>query len=152
MLFDLRGKTSLKFALKRGTVFVLVALFVAGCTNTSPTGKGDESPATNEQAVLVYLKLSDSKFGGDAEIDKCFKLESDLEKVVDEAGVGNVDGNEVGGGEFTLFIYGPKADAIEKVILPKIVEFKPSKGSHYVKRYGSVDDDSAKEVDTPLGE
>lgn len=151
MLFHQRGKTSLKVAFKRTSVF-LVSLFIAGCTTTSAPEKGGESPVADEQSVLVNLKLSDDKFGGDAEVDKCFKLESDLEKIVDDAGVGNLDGNEVGGGEFTLFIYGPKADAIEKVILPKIVEFKARKGSHYVKRYGAVDDDAAKEVDTPLGE
>lgn len=135
-----------------GFLIVAAIIFIVGCANVSrQNSEGAEPENKNEQAFLLYLKLSDAQFGTDAERDACFKLEEKLEKAVADAKVGELDGNEFGGGECTIFIYGPDADAIEKVAKPYIEEFKPRAGSHYLKRYGSVEDENAKEVDTPLG-
>lgn len=57
---------------------------------------------------------------------------------VEEAGVGEVDGNEFGGGEAVLYAYGPEADALFKV-MESTLRGLPFKPAHVVLRRGDID-------------
>lgn len=62
---------------------------------------------------------------------------------VEEALVGEVDGNEFGGGEAVVFAYGPDADALFEVMEP-VLRGLPFRPAYVVLRRG---DDSASRVD-----
>ncbi len=95
----------------------LLHLFVAlvallGFGVGPPAGAG--TTRSNDQIILVYLKLSDDKFGASGETSKLYDVEDSLEAAL--AGTGDLDGHEVGGGYFTIYIYGPDARAVLKAI------------------------------------
>jgi len=91
----------------------------------------------------VYFKLSNDKFGNEEERDRLFALEDELERVIEGSGVGEYDGNEVGGGVFTCYMYSPSADELFEAIIPIINSFSALPGSYVVKRY---EEHSAKEI------
>lgn len=55
---------------------------------------------------------------------------------VKAAGVGEVDGNEFGGGEVVIFAYGPDAVALYRVMEPSVHEL-PYRPAHVVLRQGA---------------
>jgi len=61
-----------------------------------------------------------------------------------------MDGNEIGGGECTLFMYGPNADKLFRSIERTVRASKMAKGGWVLKRYGDVDDPKAREVRVKL--
>ncbi|MFW6438306.1 MAG: hypothetical protein ACOCZ7_04750, partial [Armatimonadota bacterium] len=64
----------------------------------------------------------------------------------DEEQIGEFDGNEIGGGEFTLFIYGEDADALFAAIESELRKLDPPPGDYYaIKRYGPPDEDARDE-------
>jgi hypothetical protein len=69
-----------------------------------------------EQAVIVHSALPL------VESDELFRqieaLEDQLHSVIAAAGVGEFDGNEIGQGELTLYMYGPDAEKLFAVIAP----------------------------------
>ena len=89
-----------------------------------------------EQAVIVYLKLSNSEHGTEQEREMIFKLETELEKKIVAASAGEVDGNEFGEGFVTLYMYGPDANKLFESIRETIAAHKPRDGSYVIKRYG----------------
>lgn len=89
-----------------------------------------------EQAVIVRLKLLGSGFGEERERDALFKLENAVARSVQRASAGEHDGNEIGGGEFVIYCYGPKADALYAAIEPTLRSSPLSKGATVVIRYG----------------
>jgi hypothetical protein len=100
--------------------------------------KPDDEPTDgfeNQQAVLIFLKLS-SPWGTKAEFDRMIKLETTLEQLVEKAGVGEVDGNEIGGGVFEIFVYGPDATRIQQVVIGAVRKIKPPSGSYIIRRFG----------------
>ena len=66
------------------------------------------------------LKLSNAKFGSEQDLADIYSLEDALEAKINQAGVGVFDGNEIGGGECVLFMYGPDADALFEIVLPTL--------------------------------
>ncbi len=75
------------------------------------------SEPIDEQAVLVYLDartLPDEVY----EEHDATTLEDKLTAAIEEAGTGDFDGNEFGGGEVVLFMYGPNAEALFRSIEP----------------------------------
>jgi len=99
-----------------------------------------------DQAVIAHLRLSDTNFGTEDEHAAIFVLEERLEAAIIKANAGEFDGNEFGGGECTLFMYGPDADALYDAILP-ILQMNPqARGGYAIKRYGDVRDPNAREV------
>lgn len=87
--------------------------------------------------MLVSLKLSDEEFGTEEDRSPIERVEDLLNEQLPEQGVGEFDGNEVGGGYYTLYLYGPNADRLFDVALPIIqggLTIRP--GSYVVKRYG----------------
>jgi hypothetical protein len=101
-------------------------------------------------AVIVYLKLSDDQFGHEAEREAIFELENDIAEAIEGCG-GEFDGNEFGGGECTLYMYGENADNMFNAIQPVLKASALSRGGQAKKRYGEAGDPLAMEVMVPLG-
>jgi hypothetical protein len=80
----------------------------------------------SEQAVIVYLKLSNEEFGECREREAAYGVEDELREALVEAGVGTCDGHEFGGGYTTLFMYGPSADGIADAAVPVVRRHAPA--------------------------
>ncbi|MFE9940892.1 hypothetical protein [Streptomyces hirsutus] len=91
-------------------------------TPTAPAS-GDE-----EHAVIAHFWLASDGFGDVDERERIYDAAKVMEAATEEAGVGEVDGNEFGGGEAVLFTYGPDADALFKVLEPTLrsLPFRPA--------------------------
>ncbi len=117
---------------------------------TDQTGRADEAgeqTVNAEHAVLVHVPLSDDEFGAEEECEALFELEDDLVEVVEgEPPLGEYDGNEVGGGEFVMYMYGPDADALFAAVEPMLRALDPPPGDFYaIKRYGPPEDTTREE-------
>lgn len=91
---------------------------------------------TDEQAVLVYLKLPSGEVASDEEFQTFSQFEDVLAEKISAAGAGEFDGNEIGGGYWTLFMYGPSADRLFDTISADLLARSSVPGSYAVKRYG----------------
>ncbi|MEU2735014.1 hypothetical protein ABZ656_06090 [Streptomyces sp. NPDC007095] len=90
-----------------------------------------------EQAVIARFRLSGEEFGERAERAVIFHAERAMVAAVGEAGVGEVDGDEFGGGEAVVYAYGPDAEALFKVMEP-ILRGLPFRPAHVVLRHGAA--------------
>lgn len=97
-----------------------------------------------EHAVIARFRLGGDGLGESDQWSQVFEAERSMGAAVAAAGVGEVDGNEFGGGEVVIFAYGPDADALYRVMEPDLraLPFRPA---HVVLRYGEPDDDVASE-------
>jgi hypothetical protein len=68
-------------------------------------------------------------------------LENQLVEALDKSGVGEYDGNEFGPETVTLFLYGPDADALFRVIEPVLTAYPLCSGARVVVRQGDPDVD-----------
>lgn len=79
------------------------------------------TPAVNDgHAVLLHFKLSGDEHGTEEERAEVFAIEERLEQLVAASGAGEFDGNEFGGGEAVLYLYGPDKDALWRAIEPQV--------------------------------
>ena len=116
-----------------------------------PSSPTSEKPAAGPQnAVIVHLKLAGGKFGTASEVVDCQELEDQLEKEIARAGVGEMDGNEIGEDECTLFMYGPDADRLFSAIERSLRASPLAKGAWAIKRYGAAEDPQARQVRVDL--
>jgi hypothetical protein len=92
--------------------------------------------ASDEHAVLVYIKLADNKFGTVEEREIVMKLGDRLAGLVEESGAGEYDGDEYGGGYCTFYFYGPEANILYEAIRPTLEQRKYRRGSYAIKRFG----------------
>ncbi|TGQ17163.1 MULTISPECIES: hypothetical protein [unclassified Mesorhizobium] len=99
-----------------------------------------------EQAVIVYLLLSGDRFGTPQERQSIQVLEDQLHQAVSDAGVGEFDGDEFGGGRCTLYLYGPDAEKLFIAIEPVLKSSSAAVGGYVIKRFGAATDPNAKEV------
>ena len=99
-----------------------------------------------EHAVIAHLKLSDEGFGSDDETADIHELSDRLTEAIEDNNVGEFDGDEFGGGECVLYMYGPDADALFSAIEPVLRSSPLTKGGRVIKRYGEASDRDAKEV------
>ncbi|MFI8363336.1 hypothetical protein ACIGD1_24590 [Streptomyces sp. NPDC085612] len=100
-----------------------------------------------EHAVIARFQLGGDDLGEPNQWSLVFEAERSIGAAVAAAGVGEVDGNEFGGGEVVIFAYGPDADALYRVMEPglRALPFRPA---HVVLRYGEpVDDVVSKQVE-----
>lgn len=102
-----------------------------------------------EQAVLITFPLSDGDFGTKWEREMLGILGDQFAEVVSEAGVGEFDGSEVGGGEYEMFLYGPDADELFETIEPLLTGLTWPGQVVAIKRYGPP---GAAEVQVTVGE
>jgi hypothetical protein len=68
--------------------------------------------------VIARYRLSDDQYGSPSEREAIFDAGRAMAAAVEEAGVGEVDGNEFGGGEAVLYAYGEDAEALFEVMEP----------------------------------
>jgi hypothetical protein len=98
-----------------------------------------------EHCVKIYLKLTDGNFGTAEEVKSIHALSDTLEAAIANNNAGEFDGDEFGGGECTLYMYGVDADSLFEAIKEPLLASPLSKGGHVIKRYGPPND-SVKEV------
>ena len=91
---------------------------------------------TAEHAVIIHLRLSDGASGSAIDFAKAHSLELLLEGAINRAAAGELDGNEVGGGEFVIYTYGSDATRLFGAMEPVLRAEPWSPGGHIVKRYG----------------
>lgn len=106
-----------------------------------------ESP---EQAVLVYLRLSDDNVGTDDERRQIHALSNALEAVLKDSPVGDFDGEEFDDGRCTLYLYGPEADALFAAIEPTLRSHAITRGGTAIKCYAPIPGRDPDEVEVPL--
>jgi hypothetical protein len=96
--------------------------------------KPEPTPTPNppgEQAVLVYLKGED--------FDLMIDLSEQLIDSLENSDVGMFDGNEIGGGEAVLFMYGPDAELLFKHVEPVFRKNEFCRGAKAVIQWGNPD-------------
>lgn len=89
-----------------------------------------------EHCVKVVLKLSDDEHGTSEERDSIHGLSDALEASIEEYDAGEFDGDEFGGGECTLYMYGTDADRLFEAIRRPLFASPLARGGHVIKRYG----------------
>lgn len=94
-------------------------------------------PDSYEQAVIVHIPLSGDS-GTEDELDRLFNLECELAFEVKAANAGGYDGNEIGGGLFTIFVYGKDADRLAGLTVDVLRRWEIPAGSYLIKRYGDL--------------
>jgi hypothetical protein len=92
--------------------------------------------AAEEQALIITIPLHSGKTGNADELKRLHALEDQLIVSIKESGAGEYDGNEIGEGVFTIYIYGPSAERLFAVVRPILKKFRPPTGSFLIKRYG----------------
>lgn len=97
-------------------------------------------------AVLVTLKLSQGQFGSADEMDAIHEMTDEMFDAIEQNDAGEFDGDEFGGGECVLFMYGPDADVLFATVEPILRASRWAKGASVLKRYGDVEDEHAREV------
>jgi hypothetical protein len=104
------------------------------------------SGASMEQAVIVHFQY------GSTDLSRLFALGDKLGRAIKNANAGEYDGNEVAtdGSDGFLYMYGPSADQIYRVIEPILTSTDFMHGAEVVRRYGPASS-SAREVSTTIG-
>ncbi|MEU1411548.1 hypothetical protein [Streptomyces sp. NPDC005731] len=84
---------------------------------------GDE-----EHAVIAHFRLADDGFGAADQRALIYEAEQAIAAATEVADIGEVDGNEFGGGKAVLYAYGLDADALFKVMEPTLrsLPFRPA--------------------------
>lgn len=90
----------------------------------------------DEQAVLVFIKLGGDAFPVPSEREALRALEESVDRAIQESNLGEFDGNEIGGGYWRLYAYGPSADRLSEVIVPILSNRPVPAGSYLLKRFG----------------
>ena len=75
------------------------------------------------------------------DLNPIFGLEDALEEAVSAAAAGECDGNDVGQGQCTLYMYGPDADALSAAIQAVVAAHRQMLADgHILLRYGPPED------------
>jgi hypothetical protein len=98
----------------------------------------DADEAGDEQDLLVVLKLSNRQMGTHQERAELEALADQLDAAVREAGVGEFDGDELGGGECTLFFCGPDPETLLAVLAPLLKRSPLARSAHIVRMVDGV--------------
>jgi len=96
------------------------------------TGGGEQEPA-DERDVLIVLRLSNRQMGTNEERAEIALMADNLEAAVVEAGLGEYDGDEYGGGECILFFCGPDEMALIGCLRPLLQRTSYARGAHFVR-------------------
>ncbi len=99
----------------------------------------DDGADAEEQDLLVVLRLSNRQMGTATERLELEEFADQLEAAVTEAGVGEYDGDEVGGGECTLFFCGKDVDALQRTLHPLLKKSPLCRGGHLVRMVEDAD-------------
>ncbi|MEV0935964.1 hypothetical protein ACIBMX_45465 [Streptomyces phaeochromogenes] len=85
--------------------------------------------------MIAHFRLASDGFGEVDQREQIYEAEQVMEAAAEKAGVGEVDGNEFGGGEAVVYAYGPDADALFKVLEPTLRRL-PFRPAHVLLRRG----------------
>ena len=104
-----------------------------------------DDAGTDEQDLLVVLRLSNRQMGVQAERHALEQLAERLEAAVRDAGAGEYDGDEIGGGECVLFFCGPDVDALIAVLRPLLQREPLARGGSFVRLVPGPDGEPVRE-------
>jgi hypothetical protein len=90
----------------------------------------------DSQAVILHLRLSDGEFGSDEEHDAIHRMIDLLQKAILANGAGELDGDEFGGNECAIYMYGPDAGRLFAAIQPILRDWQALAGGYAIKRFG----------------
>jgi hypothetical protein len=85
-------------------------------------------PGSKFQAVMIHIPQVD--------FDQSTPLEDELAAVMEPTAIGYHDGNEIGGGETTLWLFGIDAEAVFRHIEPTLRKSSFCNGARVVLRFG----------------
>ena len=105
------------------------------------------TPKASQQALIIHLKMSSAN-GADEERARLHELEDKVIQSIDRSGEGEYDGNEIGEGEYVLYLYGPDADRLWRIVQRHFQGSAIHRGSYARKRYGEP---GAREIRVELG-
>jgi hypothetical protein len=96
----------------------------------------------SEQAVVVKFTY------GLESTDAIFALEAQLETAIETAGVGEFDGDEIATdlSDGYLYMYGPDADAVYKVVEPILKSANFMHGARVEMIYGELGEDVPRRI------
>ena len=89
----------------------------------------------DDECLMLHLKLSDRDFGTREEQASIRAFLGQLEECVTAKNVGELDGDEFGGGECTLYFYGPDADRLFETVLGLLNTSPLSQGGYAIRQY-----------------
>ncbi|WP_405062253.1 hypothetical protein OG474_11580 [Kribbella sp. NBC_01505] len=98
----------------------------------------------SEHAVIIQIALGEDHFGSAEAREVVRVLEREIRAVVDGSGLGEFDGDEFGGGEAVLYLYGPDADKLYAAVEPAL-QALPLRPVQVTRRYGDAGDPAALE-------
>jgi hypothetical protein len=96
------------------------------------SGRGED------HAVLIHFRLSDDSYGSPEEREAVMELERELEVAIAASNAGEFDGNEYGGGEAVLYMYGPDKDRLWQAVEQLVRRF-PLRPAYALLRPGGPD-------------
>lgn len=105
--------------------------------------------AADERDVLVVMRLSNRGMGTNEERAEIARFADQLADAVEEAGIGEYDGDEYGGGEHILFFCGPDEMKLVEFLRPLLQRAPCGRGAHFV-RLIETDDGEMKREKIPL--
>jgi hypothetical protein len=108
-------------------------------THAADDGDDDDLFDDSEQDLLVELRLGKGQMGTSRERQEIEALADELEAAVVEAGVGEYDGDEYGGGQCVLFFCGPDVDRLLHVLRPLLKRSPLCRGAHLVRLVAGPD-------------
>lgn len=92
--------------------------------------KPQPSSQEGQQSVLLYITGED--------FDRMVVLSESLASAIESTEVGEFDGNEIGGGETVLFMYGRDAEQIFRTVEPILMKDESLHGTKAVIRWGGI--------------
>jgi hypothetical protein len=99
-----------------------------------------------EHAVIAHLLLPEDSVGSGREREAVADLADELQRAIEELGVGEFDGEEFGERRCVLYMYGRDADQLFEVAEPILKAASLARGGFVIKRYGDARDPGAVEA------
>jgi hypothetical protein len=93
----------------------------------------DDDGDDTDLDLMVVLPLSNRQMGTASEREAIAAMQDELDELLREAGVGEFDGDEIGGGECTLFFCGPDIDKLLAVLRPQLKRSPLCRGADLVR-------------------
>lgn len=104
----------------------------------------EEDDDESQQALIVQIWLSGDQWPGPKDQATLDLIETELTATIAEQDLGTIDGNEVGMGRGTLFMYCPSADRLLDAALPTLRRYKGGSKSYAIAGvFLGGDDDGA---------
>lgn len=115
-------------------------------SESGPTDDADDDLfGQDEQDLLVVLQLSNRQMGTNQERADLEAFAEELAQAVEQAGVGEYDGDELGGGECVLFFCGPDVDQIVAVLRPLLQHAPLARGARFERMVEDADGECRRE-------